>query len=76
MATNFSNGDAYLILDDDDEIIKITILSDVLVDVTDRAQFGTASHSQNATTARIVHSGEVDGSCYSFPQTCSAPDSF
>ena len=66
---------SYLLIDD--ELIQVTVNSDSQLTVTGRAQYGTvaAAHS-SGTSAQLKHSGEVDGSCYNTPQTCSDPNSF
>ena len=73
-ATSFTNSDPYLLWDD--EIIKVTVDSDIQLTVVSRGHFGTVDASHSPSTGDIKHSGEVDGSCYGFPQTCSTSDSY
>ncbi len=74
-ATSFTNANPYALIGS--EIVKITVNSNVNVTITARGQLGTtaASHSIG-DPMKIMHSGEADGTCYSFPQTCSSGDSF
>lgn len=74
LSTSFTNSDPYLLWDN--EIIKVTVDSTIQLTVVSRGEFGTTDASHTPSTAQLKHSGEVDGSCYSFPQTCSAPDSY
>ncbi|MFT6347021.1 MAG: hypothetical protein ACJAYB_000002 [Psychromonas sp.] len=71
---NFINADPYILWDD--ELISVTIIDNLTIQIDGRSKFGTVNLSHSAGSVIIKHSGEVDGSCRSFPQTCSAPDSF
>lgn len=75
----FITSDPYLIIDS--EIIKITVVDATNITITERAKFGTVAASHAATSAKIVHSGEADGSCRGYPKRpdgggCSTNDSF
>lgn len=75
----FITSDPYLIIDS--EIIKITVVDATNITITERAKFGTVAASHGATSAKIVHSGEADGSCRGYPKRpdgggCSTSDSF
>ena len=74
LSTSFTNSDPYLLWDD--EIIKVTVDSAIQLTIVSRGHFGTIDANHSPSTADLKHSGEVDGTCYSFPQTCSAPDSY
>lgn len=73
-STAFTNSDPYLLWDD--ELIKVTVDSAIQLTIVSRGAFGTVDVNHSPDTAQLKHSGEVDGTCYSFPQTCSAPDSY
>ena len=61
----------------DDEIIKVSIDSAVQITTLERGAFSTTSASHTiGTSAQIKHSGEVDGTCYDTPQTCSDVNSY
>ena len=74
LATSFANSNPYILWDD--EIIKVTIDSAIQLTIVSRGHFGTVDVNHTPSAANIKHSGEVDGTCYSFPQTCSSPDSY
>mgnify|MGYP003629515151 CR=1 FL=1 len=74
LSTSFTNADPYLLWDS--EIIKVTVDSAIQLTVVSRGHFGTVDASHSPSVAQLKHSGEIDGTCYSFPQTCSAPDSY
>lgn len=74
LSTSFINADPYLLWDD--EIIKVNVDSATQLTVVSRGNFGTVDANHSPSTAQLKHSGEVDGTCYSFPQTCSSPDSY
>ena len=71
--TNFIDSNPYILWDD--EIIKIDILTDLTVDITARAQFGTTAAFHEGAM-QIIHSGEADGTCQALPNTCSSPDTY
>lgn len=73
-ATQFT-ATSYLAVND--EIIRVAVNSDVELEIQARAEFGTeeAEHL-SGTPAQLKHSGEVDGSCYGHPETCSDPNSY
>ncbi len=74
-ATSFTNANPYALIGA--EVVKITVNSNTELNITARAQLGTtaAAHSTGAAV-KLMHSGEADGTCYSFPQTCSSGDSY
>ena len=74
LSTSFTNAVPYLLWDS--EIIKVTVDSAIQLTVVSRGHFGTVDANHSPSTAQIKHSGEVDGTCYTFPQTCSSPDSY
>jgi len=73
-ALSFVNSIPYILWDD--EIIKVTVDSNIQLTVTDRAQFGTIDVAHSPSAATLKHQGEVDGGCYATPFTCSSPDSY
>lgn len=73
-ALSFVNSESYLLWDD--EIIKVTVDSNIQLTVVSRGHFGTADVAHTAGSATVKHSGEVDGTCYATPFTCSSPDSY
>ncbi len=73
-ALSFVNSIPYVLWDD--EIIKVTVDSNIQLTVTARAQFGTVDVAHSPSTATVKHQGEVDGGCYGTPSTCSSPDSY
>lgn len=73
-ATKFT-ATSYLAVND--EIIRVTVDSDIQLTIQERAQFGTVAAAHAISDpAQVKHSGEVDGSCYGHPETCSDPNSF
>ena len=73
-AESFIIADPFLLIDD--EIIEIDVISNTELTIISRGKFGTTDTSHDAGVADIKHSGEVDGSCYGFAQTCSSGDSY
>lgn len=74
LSTSFTNSDPYILWGA--EIIKVTVDSAIQLTVVSRGHFGTVDANHSTSAAQLKHSGEVDGTCYSFPQTCSSPDSY
>jgi hypothetical protein len=75
----FISSDPYLIVED--EIIKITVVDATNITIVERAKFGTSDVEHLAGVAKVVHSGEADGSCLGYPKRpdgggCSTNDSF
>ena len=73
-ATSFSSSGPYILWDD--EIIKVTVNSDIELDITGRGEFGTVAAAHSSGSVKLMHSGEADGSCYATPNTCSSADSY
>lgn len=73
-ALSFQNSDPYLQWDN--EILRVTVNSAIQLTVTARGAFGTTDAAHTAGAANVKHSGEVDGSCYGTPFTCSSPDTY
>ena len=75
----FITSEPYMIVED--EIIKITVINATTITITERGKFGTADVEHLAGVAKVVHSGEADGSCLGYPKRpdgggCSTNDSF
>ena len=75
----FSTSNPYLFVGE--EIIKVDVINATTLEITARAQLGTQDQAHSAGSARIVHGGEADGSCYGYPARpdgggCSTQDSF
>lgn len=75
----FTNSNPYLKIDD--EFIKVTVVNATTLNIVSRGELGTDAASHLATTAKIMHSGQADGSCRGYPQLpdgsgCSTGDSF
>lgn len=73
-ATAFTNSSPFLLWGS--ELIEVTVTSNVQVEVVARGRFGTADTAHSPSSAILKHIGEVDGSCYGFPQTCNSGDSY
>lgn len=73
-ATSFLLSNPYIFWDD--EIIKVNVNSDIELNITGRGEFGTIAVSHSASSVKLVHSGEADGTCYATPETCSSADSY
>lgn len=73
-ANSFENSDPYILWDS--EIIKVDVDSNSQLTITGRGQFGTVATSHTSGSIKLMHSGEADGTCYGFPQTCSSGDSY
>lgn len=73
-AESFIIADPFLLIGD--ELIEIDVVSNTELTIISRGKFGTTDTSHGAGVADIKHSGEVDGSCYGFAQTCSSGDSY
>ena len=73
-ATSFASSTPYILWDS--EIIEVVVNSDVELDVISRGKFGTLAVSHLSGIAKLMHSGEADGSCYGFPHGCSSGDSY
>ncbi len=59
------------------ELVKVDVVSNTELTITARGQFGTTAVSHSSgIQIEVIHSGEADGTCYGFPQTCSSPDSY
>lgn len=71
---SFSSSNPYVLWDN--EIIKVTVLSAVQLDITERGALGTSVFLHGSGNIKIMHSGEADGSCLSFPDGCSSADSY
>lgn len=81
-ACAISGGNA-LLFDDtvylkvDDEIMAITVDSNIQVTITARAKFGTTATAHvSGTLASIIHEGEANGSCYGYPHSCTSANNF
>lgn len=72
-ASRFTSS-SYLLWDD--EILRVAVVSDTQLSIVARAQFGTVGAAHSAGPAQIKHSGEVDGSCFGNPETCSDPNAY
>jgi len=73
-ALSFVNSIPYLLWDD--ELIKVTVDSNIQLTATARAQFGTIDVAHSPASGKLEHQGESDGGCYGTPFTCSSPDSY
>jgi len=73
-ALAFVNSNPYVLWDN--EIIRVTVLSNVQLDITERGAFGTFDGEHQGQDIKIMHSGEADGSCVGFPDGCSSDDTY
>ena len=73
-ALAFANSNPYVLWDN--EIIKVTVLSNVQLDITERGALGTTDADHQGKDIKIMHSGEADSSCFGFPDGCSSSDSY
>lgn len=73
-ALSFVNSTPHILWDN--EVIKVTVDSNIQLTVVGRGHFGTADVAHTPSDAILQHLGEADGSCYGTPFTCNSPDSY